>query len=55
MRTTLSDPHHGRYWSSTVQDATYAHHMNFGSDYLFPASNGSRYGGLSVRLVRAAE
>ena len=42
----------GRYWSSTVVDSSHAYYMGFTDDDAFPDGSDSRYGGLSVRLVR---
>ena len=41
----------GYYWSSTINDATYAYNLNFGSRPIYPANNYNRYIGFSVRCV----
>ena len=45
----------GRYWSSTVYDASLAYRVGFYSGSLTPADGSNRYYGFSVRLVRPAE
>ena len=46
---------YGYYWSSTVDDASNAYGVIFGSGDLDPADNDGRNNGFSVRLVRPAE
>ena len=47
----------GRYWSSSplTSNVDYAYRVSFYSDSLYPANNGYRYNGFSVRLVRQVE
>ena len=47
----------GRYWSSSpsTSGVNYAYRVSFYSDSLYPANNGYRYNGFSVRLVREVE
>ena len=47
----------GRYWSSSplTSNVDYAYRVSFYSDSLYPANNGYRYSGFSVRLVRQVE
>lgn len=47
---------YGNYWSSSHSTGSgIAYYVDFGSGNLSPASNGSRYAGFSVRLVRQVE
>ena len=41
----------GYCWSSTVSSSTYAYSLGFGSTGIYPANNGYRYYGRSVRCV----
>ena len=43
----------GYYWSATPNGTDYAYSVYFSSDYLYPATYGSRFRGCSVRLVQA--
>ena len=49
---TLYDPGiHGYCWSSTVSSSTNAYLLEFRSSGIYPASNGNRYSGRSIRCV----
>ena len=41
----------GRYWSSTVSNASRAYYLYFGNGYLYPALSNYRYYGFPVRCV----
>ena len=41
----------GYYWSSTVSSSTGAYYLIFNGNYIYPARNGYRYNGRSVRCV----
>ena len=43
----------GGYWSSTLYDSTYGRYLDFGSGNVSPQYSNYRYGGYSVRPVRA--
>ncbi|MBQ1373478.1 hypothetical protein IIY66_01585, partial [Candidatus Saccharibacteria bacterium] len=42
---------YGYYWSSTAYSTYYAYGLYFGSSSVYPANNGNKYGGYSVRCV----
>ena len=46
---------HGFYWSATASGSDNAYRVFFRKENLIPANAGSRYWGLSVRLVRPVE
>ena len=43
---------YGLYWSSTYSISSYAYFVRFRNSRVYPSGNGSRYYGLSVRLVK---
>ena len=43
---------YGQYWSSTVNNATYAHSFSFRSPSVIPASNSLKTTGIAVRCVQ---
>jgi hypothetical protein len=45
----------GYYWSSSVDSSHGAHMVNFANNNLYPGDAGSRYFGLSVRLVHSTQ
>ena len=42
---------YGFYWSRTANSADYAYNLYFRSSNVYPAINGNRYSGLSIRCV----